>query len=179
MDTNLVLPLQDPILLQQKAMQSMFDCFDGLCEGSLIVDRAARVVWINDRYAARLEIDPVAAIGQEVEAIIPNSLMRQVVVTGKPILLDIIEAANQTFVVIRMPVKDEAGAVIGAVGFVLFSHYESLKPLFERFSKLQTELDKAHKKLAEVRRTKYTFSSFIGDSPATMEVKRLARRAAL
>lgn len=179
MDTNLVLPLQDPILLQQKAMQSMFDCFDGLCEGSLIVDRAARVVWINDRYAARLEIDPVEAIGQEVEAIIPNSLMRQVVVTGKPILLDIIEAANQTFVVIRMPVKDEAGEVIGAVGFVLFSHYEALQPLFERFSKLQSELDKAQKKLAEVRRTKYTFSSFIGDSPATMEVKRLARRAAL
>jgi transcriptional regulator with PAS, ATPase and Fis domain len=178
-DTNFVLPLQDPILLQQKAMQSMFDCFDGLCEGSLIVDRAARVVWINDRYAARLDIDPVKAIGLEVEAIIPNSLMRQVVVTGKPILLDIIEAANQTFVVIRMPLKDEAGEVIGAVGFVLFSHYEALKPLFERFSKLQAELDKAHRKLAEARRTKYTFSSFIGDSPATMEVKRLARRAAL
>jgi transcriptional regulator with PAS, ATPase and Fis domain len=160
-------------------MQSMFDCFDGLCEGSLIVDRAARVVWINDRYAARLDIDPVKAIGLEVEAIIPNSLMRQVVVTGKPILLDIIEAANQTFVVIRMPLKDEAGEVIGAVGFVLFSHYEALKPLFERFSKLQAELDKAHRKLAEARRTKYTFSSFIGDSPATMEVKRLARRAAL
>ncbi len=179
MDTNLVLPLQDPVLLQQKAMQSMFDCFDGLCEGSLIVDRAARVVWINDRYAARLDIDPVKAIGQEVEAIIPNSLMRQVVVTGKPILLDIIEAANQTFVVIRMPVKDEAGEVIGAVGFVLFSHYEALKPLFERFSKLQTELARTQRKLAEVRRTKYTFSSFIGDCPATMEVKRLARRAAL
>lgn len=179
MDPNLVLPLQDPALLQQKAMQSMFDCFDSLCEGSLIVDRAARVVWINDRYAARLDIDPVTAIGQEVEAIIPNSLMRQVVVTGKPILLDIMEAANQTFVVIRMPVKDEAGEVIGAVGFALFSHYEALKPLFERFSKLQTELARAQRKLAEARRTKYTFSSFIGDSPTTMEVKRLARRAAM
>jgi transcriptional regulator with PAS, ATPase and Fis domain len=105
--------------------------------------------------------------------------MRQVVDTGKPILLDIMETANQTFVVVRMPVKDAAGEVIGAVGLALFGHIESLKPLFERFSKLQSELDKAHKKLAEVRRTKYTFSSFIGDSPATMEVKRLARRAAL
>lgn len=179
MDTNFVLPLQDPVLLQQKAKQSMFDCFDTMCEGTLIVDRAARVVWISDRYATRLDIDPVKAIGQEVEAIIPNSLMRQVVDTGKPILLDIMETANHTFVVIRMPVKDAAGEVIGAVGLALFGHIESLKPLFERFSKLQSELDKAHKKLAEVRRTKYTFSSFIGDSPATMEVKRLARRAAL
>ena len=74
--------------------------------------------------------------------------------------------------------RDEDGEVVGAVGFALFSHYEALKPLFERFSKLQNELARANKKLAEVRRTKYTFSSFIGDSPATMEVKRLARRAA-
>lgn len=176
--TRLLISLQDRSLLQQKAMQSMFDCFEGLCEGTVIVDRGAKVVWINDRYAARLHIDPVKAIGQEIEAIIPNSLMRQVVDTGNPILIDLLEAADQTFVVMRMPVRDEDGEVVGAVGFALFSHYESLKPLFERFSKLQTELARANKKLAEARRTKYTFSSFIGDSPATMEVKRLARRAA-
>jgi transcriptional regulator with PAS, ATPase and Fis domain len=177
--TSPILPLQDPSLLQNKAMQSMFDCFEGLCEGTVIVDREARVIWINDRYAARLNIDPVKAIGQEIETLIPNSLMRQVVVTGEPILLDLLEASDQTFVVMRMPFRDEAGEVAGAVGFALFSHYESLKPLFERFSRLQTELARAHKKLAEARRTKYTFSSFIGDSSATMEVKRLARRAAL
>jgi transcriptional regulator with PAS, ATPase and Fis domain len=159
-------------------MQSMFDCFEGLCEGTVIVDREARVIWINDRYAARLNIDPVQAIGQEIEAVIPNSLMRRVVETGEPILVDLLEATDQTFVVMRIPFRDDAGEVAGAVGFALFSHYESLKPLFERFSKLQTELARANQKLAEARRTKYTFSSFIGDSPATMEVKRLARRAA-
>ena len=52
--TRLHLVLQDPSKIQQKAMQSMFDCFEGLCEGTVIVDRDARVVWINDRYAARL-----------------------------------------------------------------------------------------------------------------------------
>ena len=177
--TRHLLALQDPTLLQQKAMQSMFDCFEGLCEGTVIVDKAARVVWINDRYAARLGVDPVKAIGQDIEAIIPHSLMRQVVSTGDPILLDLLEANGQTFVVMRMPVRDEDGEVVGAVGFALFSHYESLKPLFERFSQLQSELARTQKKLAEARRTKYTFSSFIGHSPATMEVKRLARRAAM
>ena len=157
----------------------MFDCLEELCEGTMVVDKAARVVWINDRYAARLHIDPAKAIGQEVENVIPNSLMRQVVQTGKPILLDILEFDDQTFVVMRMPVRDEDGAVVGAVGFALFSHYEALKPLFARFSTLQSELAQVHRKLAEARRTKYTFSSFIGTSPATMEVKRLARRAAM
>jgi transcriptional regulator with PAS, ATPase and Fis domain len=177
--TRHLLALQDPTLLQQKAMQSMFDCFEGLCEGTVIVDKAARVVWINDRYAARLGVDPVKAIGQDIEAIIPHSLMRQVVSTGDPILLDLLEANGQTFVVMRMPVRDEDGEVVGAVGFALFSHYESLKPLFERFSQLQSELARTQKKLAEARRTKYTFSSVIGNSESIMEVKRLARRAAL
>ena len=165
--------------MQRQAMQSMFDCFEGLCEGTVIVDRAARVVWINDRYAARLNVDPERAIGQEIEAIIPNSLMRQVVATGNPILLDLLEAANQTFVVMRMPLRNEAGKVVGAVGFALFSHYEPLQPLFERFSGLRTELAKVQRKLAEARHTRYTFSSFIGTSAAILEVKRLGRRAAL
>ena len=111
--TRHLLSLQDPDLLQQKAMQSMFDCFEGLCEGTVIVDRAARVVWINDRYAARLDVDPAQALGQEIEAIIPNSLMRQVVATGEPILLDLLETAGQTFVVMRMPVRNEDGEVVG------------------------------------------------------------------
>jgi len=176
--TRHLLTLQDPNLLQQKAMQSMFDCFEGLCEGTVIVDRTSHVVWINDRYAARLNVDPHLAIGRDIEEIIPNSLMRQVVETGNPILLDLLDFGDQTFVVMRMPVRGEDGEVVGAVGFALFSHYESLKPLFERFSALQTELVKVQKKLAEARRTKYTFTSFIGNSPSTMEVKRLARRAA-
>ena len=32
--TRHLLTLQDPAQLQQKAMQSMFDCFEGLCEGT-------------------------------------------------------------------------------------------------------------------------------------------------
>ena len=55
--------MKDPSLLKQKAMQSVFDSFDELCEGSLVVDHEARVVWINDRYAARLGVDPVAVLG--------------------------------------------------------------------------------------------------------------------
>jgi transcriptional regulator with PAS, ATPase and Fis domain len=170
--------LQNYSLLKQKAMRSVFDSFDQLAEGCLIVDREARVVMINDRYAARLGVDPAKVIGQEIESFLPNSLMRQVVVTGKPTLLEIFETHGQVFLVIRMPVRDDDGEVVGAMAFALYSDLEALKPLFDRFSQLRTELASVHKKLAEARRSKYTFSSFIGNSPATMEAKRLARRAA-
>jgi len=164
--------------LQHQAMQSMFESFDRMCEGTVIVDRDARIVWINARYAARLGCDGEAVLGQAIEEAIPNSLMRQVVQTGEPILLDILEANGQTFVVTRIPMRDEHDQIIGAVGFALYDHYASLKPLFAKFNQLQSELMSAQRKLAEERRTRYTFSSFIGTSPASMEVKRQGRRAA-
>jgi transcriptional regulator with PAS, ATPase and Fis domain len=170
--------LQNYSLLKQKAVQTVFDSFDHLAEGCLIVDREARVVMINERYAARLGVDPAKVIGQKIESFIPNSLMRQVVVTGKPTLLEIFETHGQIFLVIRMPVRDDDGEVVGAMAFALYSELDALRPLFDRFSQLRTELASVHKKLDEARRSKYTFSSFIGNSPATMEAKRLARRAA-
>jgi transcriptional regulator with PAS, ATPase and Fis domain len=47
-----------------------------------------------------------------------------------------------------------------------------------KFTGLQQELARAQRELAGHRRAKYTFSSFVGASPACLEVKRKARRAA-
>jgi transcriptional regulator with PAS, ATPase and Fis domain len=159
-------------------MLSVFDCFDQLAEGCLIVDKDARVVMISDRYAAVQCVDPIEVIGKEIETFIPNSRMREVVETGKPILLAFFETHGQPYMVIRMPVRDDDGEVVGAMAFALYNDLDPLQPLFERFSMLQSELARAHRKLAEARHTKYTFTSFIGNSPAAMEAKRLARRAA-
>lgn len=161
------------------AMKSLFERLDKLCEGALAVDRQARIVWINEKYVSTLGLRSVEeAMGREVEEVIPNSLMREVVQTGQPILLDILEFGDQSFVVTRMPLADEAGRVIGAIGFVLYDKLHYLKPLVAKFARLQMELAEAQRKLALERRPKYTLSSFIGSSPACLEVKRQARRAA-
>jgi len=177
--SNFLPIFQDLPLLKQKATQLVFDCFDESAEGCLVVDKDVRVVMISERYAANLGVDPKAVLGKEMESFLPTSLMRQVVTTGKPILLEIFEAHGHEMVVSRMPIRDEEGAVVGAMAFVLYSDLDPVKPFVDRFAQLQAELAHAHKKLAEARRSKYTFSSFIGNSPVTMETKRLARRAAL
>jgi transcriptional regulator with PAS, ATPase and Fis domain len=62
---------------------------------------------------------------------------------------------------------------------VLFDHPETtLQPLISKFARLQRDLDDARRELASQRRTKYTLASFVGASPAAVEVKRQARRAA-
>jgi transcriptional regulator with PAS, ATPase and Fis domain len=113
-----------------------------------------------------------------VEDVIPNSLMREVVRTGEPMMVDIMQFEEESFVVMRVPVKDDRGRVIGAAGFMLFDRLQYLQPLVSKFEHLETKLADVQKSLAEERRARYTFSSFIGASPAAMEVKRQSRRAA-
>ena len=131
------------------------------------------------RGAFRIFDDPLDAIGLDCETVIPNSLMREVVATGKPILLDVLETDREPLVVTRLPLKDDAGVTIGAIGFALFDEMKALTPLFAHYSRVQQELIATRQSLAQARRAKYTFSSFVGTSPVSLEVKRQARRAAL
>lgn len=165
--------------LRRLASESLVSHFSELCEGAVIVDAQSRVVWMNDHYPGRLGIvDPSLAIGQPVEQVIANSQMRQVVDSGKPIMLDIMDVGEESFVVTRLPLRDAAGTVVGAVGFILYDDPRHLAPVVSRYQQLRAELADAERKLAEARRTKYTFSSFIGAGEASSELKQAARRAA-
>jgi transcriptional regulator with PAS, ATPase and Fis domain len=171
--------LKDPAAVRKIAKKSLFEGLDQMCVGAIIVDRDARIVWMSDKYAARLKLaSAAAAVGRIVEDVIPNSLMREVVRTGEPMMLDIMQFGDDSFVVMRVPIKDERGRVIGGAGFMLFDRLQNLQPLVSKFQHLETELADAQKSLAEERRVKYTFSNFIGSSAPAMEVKRQARRAA-
>jgi transcriptional regulator with PAS, ATPase and Fis domain len=170
--------LQDSQAIHKHAMASLFKQLDSLCEGAITVDRKGRIAWINDKYLAMLGLtDARAALGQDVESLIPNSLLREVMRTNQPLLLDIMTIGKQSMVVTRMPLQDADGSVIGAVGFVLYEKMNHLKPLLAKFAALQAELAQARQGLAETRRAKHTLDNYIGDGAASLEVRRMARRA--
>ncbi len=167
-----------PEFVHAQAVDSLFALFERICEGAIAVDAQARIVWINDKYRTLLGIDArTDVIGREIETVIPNSLMRQVVETGRPILLDIMQFDDRSFVVTRIPVFDDGKQPIGAVGFVLYDKLNDLSPLLSKFAKLKNDLATAERELAAARRPKYTFSQIIGASAPMLEIKRLARRA--
>ena len=189
------LPLDAQGILELAA-RSMFHLFSSISQGMFLVDRCARIVWVNEGYRRFLPALGFSSIdqfqGHLVEEVIPNTQMRQVLETGQPILVDLLTNQAGTFVVSRIPLRDDADQVIGAIGIVLFDHPETtLKPLIEKFALLQRDLDDARRELAHQRsqpalhssygqrRAKYTFASFVGTSSAAVEVKRQARRAAL
>lgn len=161
------------------AMKSLFDRLEAICEGSVAVNTDAKIIWINQKYAERLGLaDARAAIGKDIEAVIPNSRMREVVETGQPIILDIMDFAGEHCVVTRIPLQNDAGELIGAVGFVLYNRIDGLKPLLAKVSQLQARLTAAERELIDSRRAKYSLASFLGTSAPCVEIKRQARRAA-
>jgi transcriptional regulator with PAS, ATPase and Fis domain len=185
------LPLDGQSILELAA-RSMFHLFSSISQGMFLVDRTGRIVWVNEGYQRFLPALGFSSVdqflGHMVEDVIHNTQMRRVLETGEPILIDLLTNKAGTFVVSRIPLRDEAaGAVIGAIGIVLFDHPETtLQPLISKFALLQRDLDDARRELASQRsnplyaqrRSKHTFASFIGTSAAAVEVKRQARRAA-
>ena len=168
------------------AAQSMFDTLASTAMGMMVVDRAHRIVWISEGYKQflpALEHEEADFVGRRVEEVVPNTLMAQVIETGEPILIDLLSNKAGTFLVSRLPLRDASGTVIGAMGMVLLDHPETtMQPLIAKFARLERELAVAQQRLAahltQQRRPKHTIASFIGASPAAVEVKRQARRVA-
>ena len=184
--TSPLLP-QSPDAVLQLAARSMFDTLAQAAQGMLVVDRQHRIVWISDGYKRFLPAlgfaDEGEFVGKRVEEVVPNTLMAQVIETGQPMLVDLLTNQAGTFLVSRLPLRDDRGEVIGALGLVLLDHPETtMRPLMNKFTRLEQELADARRQLAAEqtrnRRPKHTIASFIGASAAAVEAKRLARRAA-
>ncbi|MDL5031601.1 sigma 54-interacting transcriptional regulator [Pelomonas sp. APW6] len=179
---------QDADGVLRLAAQSMFEVFAQAVEGMMVVDRQHRIVWISDGYKRFLPAlgfgHETEFVGRRVEEVVPNTLMAQVVDQGQPMLVDLLTNKAGTFLVSRLPLRDDRGEVIGAVGMVLLDHPETtLQPLIAKFNRLQQELDDTRRQLAaeqvKNRRPKYSIASFVGSSAPALEIKRQARRAAL
>ena len=178
---------QDANEVLRLAAQSMFDVFARTALGMMVVDRQHRIVWISEGYKHFLPAlgfeHEQEFVGRPVEEVVPNTMMNQVIDSGRPIVLDLLTNKAGTFLVSRLPLRDEQGEVLGAVGMVWLDEspdhtHGTMQPLMAKFSRLQKELEDARRELAAQRRPKYTIASFIGSSPSVMEVKRQARRVA-
>ena len=161
------------------ASSTLLKLFDSLYEGAVVVDRAGRITWINDKYKAVIGWNGTEEIvGRPVEEVIPNSRLRVVAESGQAEMLDVFSIGSRQVVVSRIPLHDDSGGVIGALGIILYDRLQALRPIVSKFQDLQADLASARRELAEKRRAKYRFSQFVGASAAARDIKEQARRAA-
>ena len=166
--------------LTRELIQALVPMFEQASAGAIAIDWNCRITWINPSYAALLGLkSPKSVIGKPIQGIIPKTRMPEVIESGRPLLLDIMEHQDQQLVVTRLPFFDDRNQVIGVVAFVLYDDLEPLTPLVSKFRRLHQDLAAARRALARrARGTRYSLGDFVGASPAALEVKRRARLAA-
>lgn len=161
------------------AAESFFKIFQDLACGSVVVNRDARITWIDEKYIAFLGLPAGTDLtGRPIREVVENTRMPEVLKEGKAIPFDVMETKNGWCVVSRFPLFDGNGAVVGGFGFVMFGNLEPLKSISQRIEALRTDLHSTRSKLEALRRSKYNFSQFVGNSEVVAAVKRQARKAA-
>ncbi len=182
MDESSALHDLAPEAMLKLAVEQTFRTFADEVMGMIVMDRCHRIVWFSEGYRRFIALGPfteTGVIGRRIEEVVPNSLMGQVIDSGQAIPIDLLTNQYGSFLVSRLPLRNDDGAVVGGLAVVFLDRPETtMQPLMLKFNRLQRELDDVRRQLAAQRRPKYTIASFVGASPIAMEVKRHARRVA-
>jgi len=150
--------------------------FETFYQDTIAVDRQGIIKWISDDYCRFLGLaEP--PLGKHITDVIPGSYLPQVLATGEPVLLDLLQIRNQWVLVSVIPLHNEAGEIEGAFGFVATDNRSGMKSLLEKYNLLQREVRNAGR-FRETRTARYQLSQIAGQSDAMRLVKEQIRQAA-
>ncbi|MEH6577269.1 MAG: sigma 54-interacting transcriptional regulator [Amphritea sp.] len=162
-------------LLSGSNSNNLLALLSSLCQGSIAIDQACRVVWMSDQYRQFLQLPEAQQVkGLPVEEVLPSTQLPRVVQTGQPNFLDLMQINDQWCAVTRLPLKNPDGSVFGAIGFIFYDDLDNLQPLFDKFARLRKQLVSQNL----IRASKYALDDLIGNTPPVLQLKRQAIRAA-
>ncbi len=150
---------------------------DNIEFGTLVVDAEGIVTFYSKSYERFLGIPRAQVLGRHVADVIENTRMHLVVQSGQPEIGWKHNIKGQNMVVQRVPIRDEAGRIIGAVGQVMFRDVAEITELAQKLNLLEFKLEHYERELEHLRSSKYTFDHIIGTSSAIEAAKRLAVKA--
>lgn len=108
---------------------------NSIVEGVIIVDKDAKVVYMNKQASVILGIPPSNAINKHVVDVIPNTRLHTVVQTGKAEIDHIQNIGDVKIITSRIPIRDQEGNIIGAVA--IFRDITSVQKMVEEVTNLR------------------------------------------
>ncbi|KAF2958714.1 hypothetical protein AS159_03295 [Thermotoga sp. Ku-13t] len=108
---------------------------NSIVEGVIIVDKNARVVYMNKQASVILGIPVSNVINKHVVDAIPNTRLHIVVQTGKAEIDHVQDLGNVKIITSRIPIRDTSGQIIGAVA--IFRDITSVQKMVEEVTNLR------------------------------------------
>ncbi len=161
----------------QEQLELFQRIFNNLPSGAMVTDASGIVTHLNKPYADFLGIDLKKSIGRHCSEVVENTRMHIVAQTGVAEINQIQTIRGQNIVVHRIPIKKE-GRVIAVFGLVMFQDIGEVVKLSGKLHSLESKVRRYEKELMNLRSTRFTLASIIGDSPAILDLKEQARLAA-
>ena len=107
---------------------------DSVIEGIILVDKDAKVVYVNNNACKLLGLNP-DIIGRPVEEVVNNTRLHIVVRNGIPEIDQVQYTGNAIIITSRIPLRDENGNILGAVA--VFRDITSIRKLAEEITNLK------------------------------------------
>lgn len=169
--------LKERLKAEQDKSKLLKSALDMAYEGVVIVDAQGVVTMISQAYLEFLGIEEKDAVGRHVTEVLENTRMHIVAKTGKAEEAQLQKINNRYIIANRHPIIID-GELKGAVGKMLFRDVKELDYLYNKFSKVQLELEKYKEEIQQQYSARYSFSDIIGSSPEILAAKQLAQKAA-
>jgi PAS domain S-box-containing protein len=151
--------------------------FDSIYNGAIVTDENGIITHFNKPYGEFLGVNPEDQIGRHCTESVENSRMHIVAKTGIPEINQSHRILGKNMVVQRIPIKKD-GRVIAVFGQVMFKDVKDVSKLASELTFLESKVKLYEEELINLRSTRYTFDSIIGNSQAIISLKSEARRAA-
>ncbi len=145
--------------------------FDSIYNGAVVTDPEGYILYFNKPYGEFLGVNPAAQIGKYTTDVVENSRMHEVAKTGRAEINVPHRLKGQDMVVQRIPIRKD-GKVIAVFGQVMFKDVSDVSKLAKKLCLLESKVRLYEEELANLRSTRYTFDSIVGESVALKSVKK-------
>ncbi|WP_195267043.1 sigma 54-interacting transcriptional regulator [Eubacterium sp. 1001713B170207_170306_E7] len=151
---------------------------DLVYDGIVIINQKGIITMISEPYCKFLGyMNDQEIIGRHCSDVIENTRLHIVLESGEPEIAQLQKIGGSYMIASRIPVYKN-GKIIGVVGKVDFRNITDLDNLNHKITAMERELQGYKNELNKANQSKYTLDSIIGNSPAIISVKDLARKAA-
>ena len=140
-------------------------------EAMTVVDAEGIVRYLSPVHQRFFGLRADEGIGKHVTEVIENTRLHEVAKTGKAEIGHAQEMRGNTRVVTRVPIRDQAGQVVGAIGQVMFRGPEHLQALSGEVSRLRSEVAFYRRELSSIKNRTHGLDQIVGNSAAIRRLK--------
>ncbi|MFH1057780.1 MAG: sigma 54-interacting transcriptional regulator [Pseudomonadota bacterium] len=166
----------DPILnIPAELLEALLD---NPHESNILIDAQGIVRFISSHNEKFYRTSQGESVGRHILELNPESELPRVLRTGRAEIGRLFRLHGKERFVARIPLRDRAGNIVGAVGKLLFWHPEKVKQMARQLEVLESRLNYYEKELHEVYRSRYSLERIVGESEPLRAAKRMAAQAA-